>query len=931
MKLIYINAIKILTFFIFINASTCFSQGWQWAKAQSSNGYEISNKTCTDAAGNVYVAGSFSGVSIQIGTLTPLTNAGVGNNDAFLAKYDANGNALWAQRIGGTQTDNISGVSTDASGNVYITGYFNSALISVVPTSMGNSTSGGGAYDGYIGTFNSSGSCLGLVSFGGLGDQFSSGCFYSNAQSCLYVTGYYGTSTMTIGSNTLTNTSGTGKTDIFISRFTNTGIVTWAKTTGGSNSDDRSSAISADANGFPCIGGVFSPSLVYGTTLIGTTTFTSLGLQDVFLAQYNTLGTFQWAKAAGSNQGGDYMSDIKVDGLNNIYVSGYYQNATFTVGTTSLPNSLGYDAFIAKYNSIGTFSWANKIGGSDNDYGYGIATDANNNVYFTGAFASTVVTIGSTTPATFTLANTNTGSYTDVYVTKYTSAGVTQWAVKPNGTSDEAGYGVTADNVGNIYVVGSFNVAGPTSFGTTTLTSSGLNDGFLAKIGCLNATISGANSVCSGSSLTLTGNGATSYTWSNGAIGLSIIVTPTANVTYSIIGSTGGCVAPSLANFNVTYLTANINAGPDFSLTCGQQQLIPTITNPTSPTSVTWAPTTGLNNSSVLTPTSTSGSIINNYTVTATLSNGCVVKDYINVSSFAPTPQLCMVTVDSLSINNEIYWDKTMYSSIDSFIVYRETSTNVFKRIATLPKTAYSMYTDTARSVGPNNGNPNLASYKYKLQLRDSCGNYSSLSPWHQTIFVQDQQNGNFNWTSYAVEGTTVTPVSNYVLNRRDLTSGLTTTIGATSGNLISDPTYTTFASTNVKWFVDAQGFNCNPTFRINGILANKQKTKSNNSNEKTFPTIGVKENSLTHVDVTVYPNPTKGLLNIKLEMLNGISANSISTIEIKDVFGQVVLNEMLLNQNLSVNISNFSNGIYILNIIQANKIIVVKKIIISK
>ena len=106
-----------------------------------------------------------------------------------------------------------------------------------------------------------------------------------------------------------------------------------------------------------------------------------------------------------------------------------------------------------------------------------------------------------------------------------------------------------------------------------------------------------------------------------------------------------------------------------------------------------------------------------------------------------------------------------MYPAADSFIVYRETTLNTYKRIAAVSRTLFSMYLDTNRSIGPANGNPNLTYYKYKLQIKDSCGNVSPMSLWHETIFIQDQLNGNFNWNQYAIESTTSTPVSNYNLN----------------------------------------------------------------------------------------------------------------------------------------------------------------------
>jgi hypothetical protein len=79
----------------------------------------------TDATGNSFVTGVFSGPSITIGTTT-LTNVNPvnGNYDIFLAKYDSWGNVSWAKSAGGTSTDWGKGICLDATGNTYLTGYF---------------------------------------------------------------------------------------------------------------------------------------------------------------------------------------------------------------------------------------------------------------------------------------------------------------------------------------------------------------------------------------------------------------------------------------------------------------------------------------------------------------------------------------------------------------------------------------------------------------------------------------------------------------------------------------------------------------------------------------------------------------------------------------------------------------------------------------
>jgi hypothetical protein len=212
--------------------------------------------------------------------------------------------------------------------------------------------------------------------------------------------------------------------------------------------------------------------------------------------------------------------------------------------------------------------------------------------------------------------------------------------------------------------------------------------------------------------------------------------------------------------------------------------------------------------------------------------------------------------------------------------------------------------------------------------MRDSCGNYSPLSLYHETIFVQDQQNGNFNWNSYSIESTP-TPVTNYNLKRRDLLLGTETLIVNTVGNLASDPTYNSVWNTQTKWFVDAVGFMCNPTLKLIGgnnlAFVQKTKTKSNQANDKKFP-IGIKKETYVLNHLNVYPNPAADVLNIKLDVLSdGLNY------EIKNVLGQTVTSGEIAQTLSSVRTSSYPAGIYFLNIYQDGKLVAAEKIVINK
>ncbi|MGZ4075607.1 MAG: hypothetical protein ACXVDZ_18820, partial [Bacteroidia bacterium] len=179
-----------------------------------------------------------------------------------------------------------------------------------------------------------------------------------------------------------------------------------------------------------------------------------------------------------------------------------------------------------------------------------------------------------------------------------------------------------------------------------------------------------------------------------------------------------------------------------------------------------------------------------------------------------PTPSICMVTCDNLSINNIIYWDKTGLTHVDSFIIYRETSPAVYSKIGAVSNDSLSQYTDTARSIGPANGDPNIASYRYKIRILDSCGVYSAMSPYHNTIYIVDDGLGDFSWSiPYGIEGSS-SPVINYVLLCDTAGVGVwgpvSTVLGADT--IASDPGFVSHSSV-ANWRVKtAWGISCTPT-----------------------------------------------------------------------------------------------------------------------
>ena len=208
----------------------------------------------------------------------------------------------------------------------------------------------------------------------------------------VYTTGYFsGTADFDPGPGTANLTSA-GGLDIFVSKLDSDGNYVWAKSMGGvSLSHDVGMGIAVDSAGNVYTTGYFSSTADFDPGP-GTANLTSAGGLDIFVSKLDSDGNYVWAKSIGGAST-DIGYGIAVDGAGNVYTSGYFEStADFDPGpgTTDLTSAGGKDIFVSKLEGSGNYVWAKSMGGTSDDYGYGIAVDGAGNVYTTGHFNGTV-------------------------------------------------------------------------------------------------------------------------------------------------------------------------------------------------------------------------------------------------------------------------------------------------------------------------------------------------------------------------------------------------------------------------------------------------------------------------------------------------------------------------------------------------------------
>jgi len=152
------------------------------------------NSVAVDTSGNIYMTGDMNGTSVIFDTIT-LTNPSL-----FIAKYNSDGNIVWAKSADGMNNSSPSSIALDISGNAYITGhYFGS--ITLGSTTLTNTNPGGtGAAYMFVAKYDTIGNVLWAKSAGGLNDTRASSVAVSVIGDAVYTTGstYY---TLSFGNN----------------------------------------------------------------------------------------------------------------------------------------------------------------------------------------------------------------------------------------------------------------------------------------------------------------------------------------------------------------------------------------------------------------------------------------------------------------------------------------------------------------------------------------------------------------------------------------------------------------------------------------------------------------------------------------------------------------------------------------------------------
>ena len=345
----------------------------------------------------VYVGGSTQDIIND--PVTTQTNSG--QADSFVRKYDLNGVHLWSRTFGMDQNDLLEGLTSDGTG-IYAAGFGQGALPGF--TSAGSN-------DSYIRKFTPNGAEIWTRQFG---TAQSDGIYGAWADaSGVYVCGFVNLA--------WPGQTSAGSNDAYVRKYTPDGTPSWTSQFG-SLLGDQGVAITGYASGV-YIAGQANGALPGQTSAFAT---------DAYLRQYTTAGSETWTRQFGfPGASADVVIAIATDGAGSVYVTGSTNGQL--AGQTALGPWGATDIFLRKYNSSGTLLWTRTIGTAQSDVGTGLAADS------TGVYLGGLVSYP--------------GSLNDALIQKYDPNGNLVWTEEFGSTADDRFTSITLDASG-IYVSG---------------------------------------------------------------------------------------------------------------------------------------------------------------------------------------------------------------------------------------------------------------------------------------------------------------------------------------------------------------------------------------------------------------------------------------------------------------------------------------------
>ena len=355
----------------------------------------------------------------------------------------------WANTWGGTAADDAADVAIDSLGNYYVTGTFK-GTVDFDPGPGVNNLTSGGYNDCFLSKFGPDGTFQWTETWGGTdGDSAPSGVEVDNLGD-VWVAGTFKSSTLTFpgGTNQVHSYVGTGTENCFIVKFTNDGTVQYVNGWG-AFTDTYVYKPKADLAGNVYVCGSFSSYTMFpgGSMLFPT------GVMDCYLMKLDPTLDGLWVHSWGASSNIAVGQSVGVDASGNPFVAGVFTGTCDFDPSSGLDNHTSNgsdDAFLIKFDSVGTYQWGQSWGGPDDDMSMACTVDNVGDIYVGGFFNGSV----DFDPGPGTDIHNSSSSEADAFLTKFGTDGTYKWARTWGGSYADATLAIAVDGSNYVYATG---------------------------------------------------------------------------------------------------------------------------------------------------------------------------------------------------------------------------------------------------------------------------------------------------------------------------------------------------------------------------------------------------------------------------------------------------------------------------------------------
>jgi len=315
-----------------------------WSTYIGSGSAELPYALAVDASGDVVIVGKTDSDAFPT-TQGAEDETHNGTSDGFVTKFDAAGDLLWSTYLGGFGNDACRSVVTDATRNVCVAGFTESATF---PTTEGAfDTSQNGLYDAFILKLDPDGALDWSTFWGSTDGDYAYGITVDTTGD-IAITGLTYSATFPMSVTAAIVTSVTDEGDLLVAKFSASGQHLWSSVIG-ADGLDKGSAITVDSTGNLFVVGTTRSELWFS---VGGYCTSPNGDSDAFVAQFDRFGALVASTYLGGEEE-DVGSAVVVDASQNLFVT---MGRTFSndLSTSTEDYGGGGDTFVAKFVGMKT-------------------------------------------------------------------------------------------------------------------------------------------------------------------------------------------------------------------------------------------------------------------------------------------------------------------------------------------------------------------------------------------------------------------------------------------------------------------------------------------------------------------------------------------------------------------------------------------------